>query len=338
MSAVNLGLIGLGEWPREAYVPILKELPDANVVAVAARTEATQQFAREQFGDGIATYASYQELLADDSLQAVMVALPNELHAQGIKAAVESGKHVFFEPPIGHTAEETGRILAGMFASESVIQCDLEVRCLPVMDFIREQLAGGTIGDALMAKVRLWANWGYGGGNWNQHPEVEGFFPWLGCWYLDLLDCVFEASPVQAAVTAGYAMNGRVMDHGWTTLTYPNGRLGEFELSLVAIEGLSVTVSVLGTKGELEAELVEGRCRWRSEGGNWQEATHDCSRPMHGFVGMRESILDFLAAIQNDQQPRADVNVTRRVHEAMLACAQSEAEKRSVEVQTLGAE
>jgi len=336
MSSVNLGLIGLGEWPREAYVPILKELPDANVVAVAARTEETQRFAREQFGDGIATYASYQELLADERIEAVMVALPNELHAPGIEAAVQSGKHVFFEPPIGHTAEETGRILAAMFASESVVQCDLEVRCLPVIDFLRAQLAAGTIGDARMAKVRLWANWGYGGGNWNQHPEEEGFFPWLGCWYLDLLDCVLEASPLQATVTGGYAMNGSVMDHGWTTLTYPDGRLGQFELSLVAVEGLSVTLTVLGTKGELEAELTDGRCRWRSEGSDWQEAVHDCSRPMHGFVGMRESIIDFLAAIQNGQSPRADVNVTQRVHEAMLACAQSETEKRSVAVPALG--
>ena len=335
MKPVKLGLIGLGAWPREAYLPVLKELAAAEVVAVAARTAATQQFAREQFGDSVATYSDYHDLLEDEGVEAVMVALPNELHAEGTQAAAASGKHLFFEPPIGHTHEEVRRILALMSASDRVIQADFEVRYLPVMDFVRAQINSAAIGDPLMAKVRLWADWGYDGGDWNQNPEEEGFFPWLGCWYLDLLDCVFAASPTRVNVTGGYAMNGRLMDHGLAALDYADGRIGEFEFSLVAVEGLSVSLVVLGTQGELDAELTTGYCRWRAKGSEWQEATHDCSRPMHGFVGMRESIADFLSAIQHGRPAKADVAVIRRVHEAMLACAQSEAEKRSVEVNAL---
>ena len=335
MDTVKLGLVGLGEWPRVAYVPVLKELAAAEVAAVAARTAATQQFARERFGDSVTTYSDYHDLLKDDRVEAVMVALPNELHAEGIQAAAASGKHLFFEPPIGHTHEEVRRILALMSASSRVVQADFEVRYLPVMDFVRAQIVSAAIGDPLMAKVRLWANWGYGGGNWNQNPEKDGFFPWLGCWYLDLLDCVFAASPTRVNVTAGYAMNGRLMDHGWAALDYADGRLGEFEFSLVAVEGLTVSLTVLGTRGELDAELTTGRCRWRTKGSDWQEATHDCARPMHGFVGMRESIAGFLSAIQHGRPAEANVAVIRRVHEAMLACAQSEAERRSVEVNAL---
>ena len=335
MSTVKLGLIGLGEWPREAYVPVLKELDTARVCAVAARTEATRTFAQEQFGRDIALYGDYRELLADEAVDAVMVALPNEMHREGIKAAVESGKHVFFEPPIGHTAEEASDILAVMAASDRVVQADHELRYLPVVSAAQALLASGGVGEPLMAKVRLWANWGYGGGKWNQNPEEEGFFPWLGCWYLDLLDCVFPASPQRVNVTGGYAMNGAVMDHGLTTVDYGRG-VGEFEFSLVAVDGLSVALSVLATGGELEAELTTGALRWRSEDGEWQEAVHDCSRPMHGFVGMRESITDFVAAVRDGRPANADVAVTRRVHEGMLACARSEHEKRRVVVDALG--
>ena len=335
MNAVGIGLIGLGHWPRKAYLPILKEHAEADVVAVAAASEATRQFAREQFGDGIATYAGWEELLEDDAVDAVMIALPNELHARGTEAAVASGKHVFFEPPIGHTPAEIGRILAAMKASSGVIHCDLELRYLPVVGFVRQQLASGAIGDGLMARVRLWADWGYGGGPRDPNSEA-GFFPWLGCWYLDLLDCVFEASPTGVHVSGGHAMNGRLMDHGWATIEYPDERIGQVEFSLVAVGDLSITLSVLGTRGEIEAEITTGRCRWRDPDGDWQEVERDCSRPEHGFAGMRESIAGFLDASRQGRSADAGVDVARRVHDSMLACVQSEAETGSVMVRPLG--
>jgi len=332
MKSVNLGLIGLGGWPREAYVPVLKELSEVRVAAVAARSAATRRFAQEQFGRSVALYDSYEELLRDETVDAVMLALPNRFHAESLQAAAASGKHVFFEPPAGSTESDVRQTLAALSAAEGVVQCDLELRCLPVVDHVRELTAGGAIGDPLMAKIRLWADWGHGGGEWRVSPEEASFFPWLACWYLDLLDCVFEAEPVRAHVAGGYAMNGPMMDHGLAALEYPGGRVGEFEFSLVAVAGLDIELTVLGRGGELVADLVSGRCRRRGHDGVWEESMHDCSRPKHGFEGMRESIVDFVRAVREGRPPRADLAVTSRVHAAMLACAKSEAEKRSVAV------
>ena len=324
MGAIRLGLIGLGAWAREAYVPVLKELADVDVCAVAAKSEATRTFAREQFGDDIALYDNYAALLQDKNVEAVTVALPNALHVEATRAAVASGKHVFYEPPIGHTAEEIECTLEAMRASQAVIQADLELRYLPVMDFVRELLVSNAIGEAIMARVRLWTDWGYGGGNWNQNPEDEGFFPWLGCWYLDALDCVFAAPPVRASVVGGCAMNGRLTDHGWAALEYGDGRIGQFEFNLVAVEGLDIGLTVLGTQGEIEADLAGGTCRWRGKDAAWQEETRAVSEPIHGFAGMRECITDFLAAIRQGRSERADADVTSRVHHAMRVCAEAE--------------
>ena len=324
MNTIRLGLIGLGEWPRQAYVPVLKELADVEVCAVAARSDATRAFAREQFGDGIALYDGYAALLADGNVEAVTVALPNTLHAEATRAAVASGKHVFYEPPIGHTAAEIDGAVEAMRASRAVLQADLELRYLPVIDFVRELLASDAIGDAIMARVRLWADWGYGGGKWNQNPEDEGFFPWLGCWYLDVLDCVFSAEPVRANVIGGRAMNGRLTDHGWAALEYEGGRVGEFELSLVAVEGLEVGLNVLGTRGEIVADVVNGACRWRGKDGAWQEESRAATEPFCGFAGMRECMADFVTAIREGRPARADAEVSSRVHRAMLACAEAD--------------
>ena len=146
----------------------------------------------------------------------------------------------FTNRPSPTRREATRRILESMAASDRVIRPDLELRYLPVIRAVGECLHAGVIGHPLMASVCLWCNWGYGGGRWNYNPEEEGFFPWLGCWYLDLLDYVFATPPEQATVTGGYAANGRLMDHGWASLAYPAGRIGRFDFNLVAVAGLKV--------------------------------------------------------------------------------------------------
>ena len=96
------------------------------VCAVAAKSSATQQYAREQFGKQVVVYSDYRDLLKDTAIEAVTLALPNSIHAEALDAAVSSGKHLFYEPPIAHNPEAIMRILAAMAASNRVIQPDLE--------------------------------------------------------------------------------------------------------------------------------------------------------------------------------------------------------------------
>jgi predicted dehydrogenase len=335
MNHIRLGLVGLGEWPRQAYVPVLKGLEGVEICAVAARSSATRQYAREQFGQQLAVYADYRDLLQSAAVEAVTLALPNPLHAEALEAAVSAGKHLFYEPPIAHDAGTIARILAAMRASPWVIQPDLELRCLPVIRALGECLRGGRIGDPLTASVRLWCNWGYGGGRWNYNPEQEGFFPWLGCWYLDLLDYVLAALPRRVTVAGGHAANGRLMDHGWATLEYPGERIGRFDFNLVAVAGLEVGLSVLGSRGEAAADVIGGNLRWREADGAWQETSHPPSLPACGFVGMRECLGAFLESVRTGIRPEADVEVTGRIHAAMLACAEAEATRTIVSVKPL---
>jgi predicted dehydrogenase len=335
MDRVRLGLIGLGEWPRQAYVPVLKNLESVEIYAVAAKSCATQQYATEQFGEQVVVYSDYRDLLQDAAIEAVTLALPNPIHAEALDAAVASGKHLFYEPPIAHSPEAIMRILGAMAASDRVIQPDLELRYLPVIRALGEYFHTGVIGNPLMVSVCLWCNWGYGGGRWNYNPEEEGFFPWLGCWYLDLLDYVFAAPPERATVTGGYAANGRLMDHGWGSLEYPAGRIGRFDFNLVAVDGLEISLSVLGSGGEVDVDLIHGDLRWREPDGAWHEATHPASQPTCGFVGIRECLSAFIESVRTGLPSEADIEVARRVHAAMLACAQAEAARATVNVKPL---
>ena len=329
MRQVKLGLIGLGKWPREAYLPNLGKMAGAVVAAVAARSEQTREFARSHFGDGLTTHADYRDLLADPGVEAVMIAVPNPLHAEVVQAAARSGKHLFFEPPLGLNAQQVDATLAALEQTDAVVQADHEIRYTPVMAELQRRLADGLIGTPLMARVRLWTDWGFGGTDWGEDVETQGFFLWLGCWYLDMLDCVFPDAPVRVDVVGGRAANGKLMDHGWAILEYPGGRTGALEFNLVNCAGRDISLLVLGSEGEMHADAWDGILRLRT-GPQWREVSVPCEQPPHGFAGMYEAIAGFISAVAEGAPVPADLDVMRRVHDAALACRCAEMENRGV--------
>ena len=320
----NVGIIGFGQWARQAYAPLLAEMPQVRVVAVSARSRTTRELAKQTFGAGIKAFENYHHLLNDSTVDAVLIALPNSLHAPVLQAAARSKKHLFFEPPIAEDSAAATHVLDLLAASEGVVQVDLELRYLPVMDAILACIQSGRIGEPLMAKIRLWCNWGYQGGTWYDEVQGQSFFLWLGCWYLDVLDCIFERDAIQASVVGGRRSNGTLMDAGWASLVYPGGRIGQLEFNLVIPQETTIGLTVACGSGEITADLQTGQWRWRGETGDWHPEHSPASIPAYGFVGMRESLRGFFDAIHAGGRPRADVEVMRRVQGAAQLCAAAE--------------
>ena len=320
----NIGLIGFGKWARQAYAPLLGELPQVRVRAISARSHTTRALAKQTFGAETKTLADYHDLLNDPTVDAVLIALPNSLHAPVLQAAATSGKHLFFEPPVAEDSETAAHVLDALTASQCVVQADLELRYLPVMDNVLSLLQSGTIGEPLMAKIRLWCNWGYGGGEWYDEVQSQSFFLWLGCWYLDALDCVFKQNAMQASVVGGRYSNGTLMDAGWASLVYPGGGIGQLEFNLVIPQETVIELIVACQSGEIIADLQTGKWRWRGETGDWHLGQTPASTPAYGFVGMRESLQGFFNTIHTGGRPHANVDVMRRVQHAAQLCADAE--------------
>ena len=324
MQTCRIGLVGFGNWPRQAYAPVIKAMPDVQVTAVAAPSEATRALARDAFGDHLVCLENYRDLLAEETVDAVMIALPNGLHAEAIEAAARAGKHVFFEPPLANDECAAERVVDVLAECGQVVQADLELRYLPVLQAIVGHIDSGEMGRPLMARIRLWCDWGYKGGPWQDEVQGQSFFHWLGCWYLDVLDAIFTASPTSASVVGGRACNGTLLDHGWASLIYPENRLGQFEFNLVAAQGTKIELLVALQAGEIHADLKTGGWQWRGESGDWHHSRAPASEPVCGFEGMRESIEDFVGAIRTGAAPRADLEAMRRVQHAAQLCVDFE--------------
>ena len=320
----NVGLIGFGQWARQAYAPLLGEMPQVRVVAVSARSHTTRTLAKQTFGTGTKTFENYHDLLNDSTVEAVLIALPNFLHAPVLQSAAKSKKHLFFEPPVAEDSEIAAHVLDALAASECVVQADLELRYLPVMDDVLACIQSGRMGEPLMAKIRLWCNWGYEGGAWYDEVQGQSFFLWLGCWYLDVLDCIFKRAAIQASVVGGHHSNGELMDTGWASLVYSGGEIGQLEFNLVIPQETAIELTVACRTGEIIADLQTGQWRWRGQAGDWHLEHTPASTPAYGFVGMRESLQEFFDTIYGGDGPRANVEVMRRIQHAAQLCAEAE--------------
>ena len=107
MSELRWGFLGAGHIARTALLPAVTAAEGAVLQAVAARDPERAA----SFGPRT-VHATYDALLADDDVDAVYISLPNDAHVPMAVAALEAGKHVLCEKPLGLTAAEVDLVLA----------------------------------------------------------------------------------------------------------------------------------------------------------------------------------------------------------------------------------
>ena len=101
---VNLGIIGVGQIGKH-HLRRYKNIPEANIVAVADLREDEAQQVAQEFGIPH-VYTDYHELLARDDITSVDVCLHNRLHRPVTIDALQAGKNVYCEKPMSWTYQE----------------------------------------------------------------------------------------------------------------------------------------------------------------------------------------------------------------------------------------
>jgi D-xylose 1-dehydrogenase (NADP+, D-xylono-1,5-lactone-forming) len=108
---IRWGVLGYARIARESVMPAIQRSSNATLAGLASRDESKLTEAVARFGS-IATYRSYEELLHADEIDAVYIPLPNALHREWAIRAMEAGKHVLCEKPLGLTASECAEMSA----------------------------------------------------------------------------------------------------------------------------------------------------------------------------------------------------------------------------------
>ena len=152
---LRVGLIGAGgRWGPRAHVPALKGVSEAELYAVCTAHADTAQAAADKFGVPRA-YGSDKAMYADSAVDAVAVAVRVPAHYQLSKNAIEAGKHVFCEWPLGANTKEAEELAALARQKNVRTMVGLQRRASPAYLYMRELIQQGYVGRVLAVNLLL---------------------------------------------------------------------------------------------------------------------------------------------------------------------------------------
>jgi predicted dehydrogenase len=142
---VRWGVLGAASIALRRAIPGMQTGDWCEIAAIASRDLHKAQEAAQSLGVAKA-YGSYDELLADPSIDAIYNPLPNKLHVPWTVRAAEAGKHVLCEKPIGVTAADAAALVAVRDRTGVKIEEAFMVRTHPRWLRTRELIRSGRIG------------------------------------------------------------------------------------------------------------------------------------------------------------------------------------------------
>ncbi|MFC5585098.1 Gfo/Idh/MocA family protein [Nitratireductor kimnyeongensis] len=145
VEPVRWGIVGTGTM-ADQFAEDLKLSDGAVLAAVSSRNSDKAKAFAVRHGSQISAHASYSGLLADQTVDAVYVATPNDTHFAAASAAIESGKGVLVEKPLVATSAEAAR-LAALAAERDVFLMEaMWTRFLPAITKAKTLIEEGAIG------------------------------------------------------------------------------------------------------------------------------------------------------------------------------------------------
>jgi predicted dehydrogenase len=157
------GVVGTGARSRGSHLPLLRDyFPEVDVVALCDVTPENLEEGRKVYGKPVAGYNDYNKMLAEHpEMEAVLVVVPNFLHAPVTIAALEAGKHVLTEKPIATHIADATRMIDTAREQHRVLAVGFEMRYSLLFHRMADLLSQGAIGDIELVFAALFR------GDWN---------------------------------------------------------------------------------------------------------------------------------------------------------------------------
>lgn len=200
-ETIQVGVIGAGANTTSRHIPGLQAIEGVEVVSLCNRSRESSERVAQQFG--IPTiYENWQELVAAEDTNAIVIGTWPYMHCRVTLAALEANKHVMCEARMAMNAQEAHAMRAAARAkSHLVAQIVPSPFTLRVDNTVKRLIAGGYLGDVLAIEVRAGGEFLDLDGplHWRQDFNLSGLnIMTMGIWYEALLRWVGEATRVIA--------------------------------------------------------------------------------------------------------------------------------------------
>lgn len=175
LKTIRLGHIGVGGQGTgllQNFLSVKGAMSVAIADPFAHKREAAAKRVKASQGHDPKLYSDFRELLADDSIDAVIIATPDHWHVPIGLAAVRAGKDVYIEKPLGHTLAQNKAMLDACVKHDRIFQYGTQQRSQEIMRRGIELVLNGYIGE--IERIDIWAPKGKGGGSLEEIPVPDG--------------------------------------------------------------------------------------------------------------------------------------------------------------------
>ena len=325
MKKVRWGVLSSAKIGLEKVIPAMQKGEYCEITAMASQNLERGKAAAAQLGIPQA-YGSYEELLADDNIDAVYIPLPNHLHVPWTKKALEAGKHVLCEKPIGlNTAEAEDLLACAKKHSQLKVMEAFMYRHHPQWLKAQQLVNEGKIGNLLNIHS-FFSYYNADPANIRNMAEIGGGgLMDIGCYCISLARFIFNSEPQRVLGKMEY-------DPEFKTDRLCSGQLDFGDQSSTFTCATQLTsyqrVNIFGTEGRIEIEIPfnappDQPCRiWHQQDEKLEEITFElCDQyTIQGDL--------FSQAILNKTEvptPLVDSVKNMRVLDAVINSAESDA-------------
>lgn len=311
MKQIGIALVGCGS-VAHVHIAALQELAQARICGVWSRDAGrTAAFAAKH---NVATYESFDTLLADQAVDIVVLCTPPGYHVdQGLKAA-EANKHLVVEKPLDIDLAKA-QLLVDTYRRKGLkLSVIFQNRFTPAAQKVKQALDAGMLGQLILGDAYI---------KWYRSPEYYASADWRGTWSVEgggvlINQAIHTIDLLQWFMGGVKSLGGmvRTMKHKIETedtavawVDYHNGALGIIEGSTVVQPSYKERVELHGEKGTI---ILEGGNikEWKVAGMNEADYVSPekvsygvTNSPAISFVNHQAQYADIIAAIQEEREP-----------------------------------
>lgn len=356
MQEVHAALLGLSHPHSLAHLRTLQSVSEVASITLWDPDENLLQATVESQGEKITgTTTDLSAVLARQEILFVVAALRNDLGPPIFTQALEAGKHVITDKPIGKTAVESAEVAAVAQREQRKLGVFYQNRSLPPIQDARRFVEEGLIGELVSIEMRMVttqvqvrnpSHWLF-----NQDKAGGGILSWLGCHYIDQILNITqdEIVSVAAQIATRSGEDIDVEDVAAVTLGFASGAVGTLHAGYMLAMSGGGYHNAVGYDTYVSVNGRLGRITWSSNGTpssiyvesshpNWSSApqrTFDYTfgdSPAYGGASGETFLRAFIGACLGNGEPLATGEDAVRVAKVVDAAYESSRSGRRIDI------
>lgn len=172
MENTKLAIIGLGGVAQVSHIPLLKKIPNVDIVAVCDLNKNRAETVAGKFNVK-SVFTNHKKMLAEADFEAVLIATPTNTHREIALDCIEHKKSILIEKPIARTLAETEEIVMAAKKNNTKIMIGMNLRYRPDIMLLKSIVNAGEIGEPFYVKIG-WLRKQSSGSKWFTKKEEAG--------------------------------------------------------------------------------------------------------------------------------------------------------------------